>query len=78
MGDRDSWWKINHNKDKLMEMEKRVIDDSTIEMITFEVDNYYEITPEEELKEWSEGIGREDVISIRRNEDKSITVFYWS
>lgn len=48
-----------------------------IHSITFIGEKRYGETPESELKEWSKDYGRDDVISISKNNDGSITVFYW-
>lgn len=44
---------------------------------TFTGNERYGDSPEGELREWSEGFEKEEIISVCKNVDGSITVFYW-
>ena len=45
--------------------------------VTFVGDERYGDSPEYEMNSWSKGWDREDIVSVCKNADGSITVFYW-
>jgi hypothetical protein len=47
-----------------------------VETITFHGDRFD--IPKDELRNWTRGMKKEDVISVQINADGSITLFYWS
>lgn len=46
--------------------------------VKFDLKNYHDNTPEVQLREWTKGMDREDIISVIMHDDGSITLFYWN